>query len=114
MPPLPPIMREQILRGELSSLLEEEDYNLSTMVSKFSKIRIYYHTLLPINFTGMLIYTLSAHNCASPGIAFNLNFRMWVFMHHFLFDVRHFVKCPLIINFLKRALPSQLYILNSV
>ena len=48
-PPLPPIMREQTLRGELASLLEEEDYNLSTMVSKFSKQRIYYHTLLLIS-----------------------------------------------------------------
>ena len=36
-PPLPPITKEQILQGELSSLLVEEDYNLSTMVSKFSK-----------------------------------------------------------------------------
>ena len=35
--PLPPITKEQILQGELSSLLVEEDYNLSTMVSKFCK-----------------------------------------------------------------------------
>ena len=35
-PPLPPITREQILHGDLSELLEESDYNLSTMVnSKF-------------------------------------------------------------------------------
>ena len=34
-PSLPPITKEQILQGELSSLLVEEDYNLSTMVSKF-------------------------------------------------------------------------------
>ena len=113
MPPLPPIMREQILRGEFSFLLEE-DYNLSTMVSKFSKQRIYYDTSLPISFTGMLIYTLSAHNHASHGIAFNLDFRMWVFTHHFLFDIRDFVKCPLIINFLEWALSSQLYVLISV
>ena len=32
-PPLPPITKEQIMQGELSSLLTEEDYNLSTMVS---------------------------------------------------------------------------------
>ena len=32
-PPLPPITKEQIMQGELSSLLIEEDYNLSTMVS---------------------------------------------------------------------------------
>ena len=32
-PPLPPIIREQIMQGELSSLLIEEDYNLSMMVS---------------------------------------------------------------------------------
>ena len=107
-------MREQILREKLSSLLEEEDYDLSTMVNKFSKQGIYYHTLLPINFTGMLVYTLSAHDCASHGIAFNLDLRMQVFMHHFLFDVRDFVKHPLIINFLKWALSSQLYILISV
>ena len=37
MPPLPPITIEQILQGELSSLLVEVDYNLLTMVSKFSK-----------------------------------------------------------------------------
>ena len=36
-PPLPPIAKEQILQGELSSLLVEEDYNLSTMMSKFFK-----------------------------------------------------------------------------
>ena len=32
-PPLPPITKEEIMQGELSSLLIEEDYNLSTMVS---------------------------------------------------------------------------------
>ena len=31
-PSLPPITKEQILRGELSFLLVEEDYILSTMV----------------------------------------------------------------------------------
>ena len=32
-PPLPSIKKEQILRGELSSLLTEEDYNLTMMVT---------------------------------------------------------------------------------
>ena len=32
-PPLPPITKEQILCGELASLLTEEDYNLTTMVT---------------------------------------------------------------------------------
>ena len=32
-PSLPPITKEQIMQGELSSLLIEEDYNLSMMVS---------------------------------------------------------------------------------
>ena len=32
-PPLPPITKEEIMQGKLSSLLIEEDYNLSTMVS---------------------------------------------------------------------------------
>ena len=32
-PPLPPITHEQILHGELASLLEEDDYNLTTMVN---------------------------------------------------------------------------------
>ena len=32
-PPLPPISKEEIWQGKLSSLLTEEDYNLSTMVS---------------------------------------------------------------------------------
>ena len=32
-PPLPPIIKEQILCGELASLLIEEDYNLTTMVT---------------------------------------------------------------------------------
>ena len=32
-PPLPPITRDQILHGELSTLLEEDDYDLSTIVS---------------------------------------------------------------------------------
>ena len=113
-PPHPPITREQISRGELSSLLEEEDYNLSTMVSKFSKQRIHYHTSLPINFTIILVFTLSANYHAAHGIAFNLDFRMWVFMHHFLFDVRDFVKCPLLINFHKWALSSKVYVLISV
>ena len=36
-PLLPPITKEQISWGELSSLLVEEDYNLSTLVSKFPK-----------------------------------------------------------------------------
>ena len=31
-PPMPPITWEQIAHGELASLLEESDYNLSTMV----------------------------------------------------------------------------------
>ena len=35
-PTLPPITREQISKEELASFLEEEDYSLSTMVSKFS------------------------------------------------------------------------------
>ena len=35
-------------------------------------------------------------------------------MHHFIFDVRGFVKCPLIINFLERGLSSQLYVLISM
>ena len=39
-PSLPPITKEQILQGELSSLLVEEDYNLSTMVSKFFKNKV--------------------------------------------------------------------------
>ena len=32
-PPLPPISHDQILCGELTTLLTEEDYNLMTMVS---------------------------------------------------------------------------------
>ena len=32
-PPLPPISKEEIWQGKLLSLLTEEDYNLSTMVS---------------------------------------------------------------------------------
>ena len=32
-PPLPPITKEQILHGELASLVIEEDYNLATMVT---------------------------------------------------------------------------------
>ena len=35
-PPLPPITRDQIVHGELLALLEEDDYDLTTMVnSKF-------------------------------------------------------------------------------
>ena len=35
-PPLPPISHDQVLCGELVTLLTEEDYNLTTMVnSKF-------------------------------------------------------------------------------
>ena len=32
-PPLPPITREQILHGYLSELLEQSDYDLTTMVN---------------------------------------------------------------------------------
>ena len=32
-PPLPPITRDQIQHGELSTLLEEDEYNLTTMVN---------------------------------------------------------------------------------
>ena len=32
-PPLPPITKEQILHSYLATLLEEEDYNLATMVN---------------------------------------------------------------------------------
>ena len=49
-PSLPPITKEQILQGELSSLLVQEDYNLSTMVSKFLKIKFYHHTALSSQF----------------------------------------------------------------
>ena len=31
-PPLPPITRDQLLHGELTTLLEDDDYNLATMV----------------------------------------------------------------------------------
>ena len=34
-PPLPPITKEQIAQGELNDLLEELDYNLSTIVTKY-------------------------------------------------------------------------------
>ena len=43
-PPLPLIIHDQILHGELASLLEEEDYNLSTMVT--SKLHVIYKILL--------------------------------------------------------------------
>ena len=33
MPPLPPITKEQISNGELKDLLEESDYDLTTMVN---------------------------------------------------------------------------------
>ena len=33
--PLPPITKEQITIGELKDLLEELDYDLSTMVPKY-------------------------------------------------------------------------------
>ena len=32
-PPLPPISHDQVQHGELATLLTEEDYNLSTMVT---------------------------------------------------------------------------------
>ena len=35
MTPLPPITREQITKGELKDLLEESDYDLTTMVIKY-------------------------------------------------------------------------------
>ena len=35
MPPLPPITKEQIAKRELKGLLEESDYDLSTMVTKY-------------------------------------------------------------------------------
>ena len=31
-PPLPPISRDQVLHGELATLLTDNDYNLTTMV----------------------------------------------------------------------------------
>ena len=34
-PPLPSITKEQIAMGELKDLLEESDYDLSTMVTRY-------------------------------------------------------------------------------
>ena len=56
--PLPPITKEQISQGELSSLLVEEDYNLSTMVSKFfkNKTLLSYCTFQSIFILKLLIF----------------------------------------------------------
>ena len=43
-PPLPPITCDQILHGEWASLLKEEDYDLSTMVT--IKLQAIYKILL--------------------------------------------------------------------
>ena len=102
--PLPPTTKKQILRGELFSLLVEEDYNLSTMVSKFSKkIIIILH--IPTNFTGKIIYFLSINFHASFISVVYLGFKMRVFYASFLFDVENSIKCPP---------SSQFYVLISV
>ena len=36
MPPLPPITKEQISNGDLKDLLEESDYDLTTMIDSYS------------------------------------------------------------------------------
>ena len=81
-PPVSPITHEQILHGELASLLEEDDYNLTTMVNlklyiihfdnylslssiacsiKTSKSLLYYITL----YTNIHQFTLAGYYASS-------------------------------------------------
>ena len=73
-PPLPPITIDQIQCGELSTLLEEDDYNLASMVN----IKLY------ILYTNYLDYYLSSESLVSSFYPFNSNLFIQSALHQFL------------------------------
>ena len=73
-PPLPPITTVQIQHGELSTLLEEDDYNLASMVN----IKLY------ILYTNYLDYYLSSESLVSSFYPLNSNCYSQSALHQFL------------------------------
>ena len=79
-PPLPPITIDQIQHGELSTLLEEDDYNLASMVN----IKLYILIIMIITSLPNLLYPLSILLTQKKNFLFNLlctSFFMQVITH---------------------------------
>ena len=85
------------MQGELSSLLVEEDYNLSTMVSKFSKNKnlLSYPTLQLISWVKLSIFSWSNFMHLFPSVI-GLGFKIRVFYASLLSNVENSIKCPLL------------------
>ena len=79
-PPLLPITKDQVLHGELATLLEEDDYNLATIVnSKF--YTMHFDNYLSLCLTESLLKTKIKFASVVLMSAFLTNLFMWVIMH---------------------------------
>ena len=85
-PPLPPITCDQIAHGELVSLLEESDYNLTIMVNLKP-----YHIIYSNNYLLYIWYLPLKNVFTTLGDFFQsvvalTSFHIWVIVHHMLYN----------------------------